>query len=65
MEDNPRAFQALFVTFFIALIISIGATYNAMVLKKQYQVFTDPDTVPAPTDFLSKIPGYIEHLWIH
>ena len=44
----------VFALFFLT---SILATWYTTIVKKDYVVFTDEATVPAPTDFLGRLLG--------
>lgn len=46
-------FELFCLTFFVCLIV----TWFTIIAKNDYVVFTDSETVPAPTDFLAGLIG--------
>lgn len=52
-----------FELFALAFLVSIGIMWFTVIWQKNYVVFTDPESVPEPTDFLAELPAYIEELW--
>jgi len=47
--------------FAIAFLACLLLVWYTTIVKKDYFLFTDPETVPAPTDFLAPILGFSEN----
>jgi len=43
--------------FALVFLVCIGAIWYATIIKKDYIVFTDEETVPAATDFFAPFLG--------
>ncbi len=48
-----------FTLFFLAIGLSIFVTYNVIVMRNDFTMFTDSETVPEPSDIF----GAILHLF--
>lgn len=56
LEQSTKVF---FVLFFLAMSVSIGLTYYHTIVHEDYAVFTNPDTVPSPTDFFADLVAIV------
>lgn len=52
-----RSSRIFFTLFFLIIGASILYTYYYIVLHKHYVVFTDPETIPEPTDVIANFFG--------
>lgn len=52
-----RGSEMFFAVFFLAMSLSIGLTYYHTMVREDYTVFTDSDTVPEPADFVAYLVG--------
>lgn len=57
MNTSSKIFFAI---FFLSIAVSFGLTYQRMVLEKNFPVFTDPETVPAPVDSFTQLFEYFQ-----
>ena len=55
MRHLSSRFQ--FELFCLAFLVSILFTWFTIIVKKDYVVFTDPETIPASSDFLANLFG--------
>lgn len=55
--------RLLLELFAIAFAVCLAVTWFTIVWQDRYVVFTDPDTVPEPTDFFAGIPALLKELW--
>ena len=53
-EKKTRLLAEIFV---LAFVTSLAVTWYTMIVRKDYIVFTDETTVPAPTDFFAPLFG--------
>jgi hypothetical protein len=59
-----RKSQTFFPIFFLAIVISIGFTYYHDVIRQDYVVFSDPDTLPDSADFFAYLVEAIKPYFI-
>lgn len=59
-EEGASHLLALF--FVLAFLASIIMTWHVMLVKRDFAIFTDPDTIPEPTDFFQKLPEFLKNL---
>lgn len=52
--------KVLLSVLLVSIFVSIIATYRTMLVDENYTIFSDPETVPESSDFLSGIFGISE-----
>lgn len=57
MDVKSKIFLSV---FFLAIIYSIALTYYHTVILQDYVVFTDPNEVPDPTDFVANLKNLFQ-----
>ena len=60
-EEKKSRFLMEF--FALALLASLLLTWYTIIVRKDFVVFTDKETVPEPTDFFAAIPDILSQLW--
>ncbi len=56
-QNMNRASKVFFALFFVGIIASLTLTYWTIVVREDYVVFKDEDSVPEPTDFVGQLFG--------
>lgn len=54
-----RSSKIFFTIFFLLMSISIGLTYYHIIVREDYVVFTDPNEIPDPADFVAYVVSVV------
>lgn len=53
--SEDKRLRLLMEFFIIVFFFSLAVTWYTMIVKKDFVVFTDPETVPEQTDFFAAL----------
>lgn len=54
-QNDNLVNRVFFSVFFVAMFLSIGLTYYHTIAREDYVIFTDPETVPDPSDVVAYV----------